>query len=315
MVHQDIIKGIWKGLVPHRVEIFAWLSMLAKINTRSRLLQIGIITPENSFCVFCNSSIETPDHLLIHCHLPSMIWTWWLNMWNLSWTQPASLKEAFHQWRPAKGGPFFKKIWAAAFFVIIWTIWKERNARIFSNISSSSRELQDLVLLRLCWWLKAWEDDFPYSADEVIRNPSCLNWEKSVAPRNSSQHLVPHLWSPPPIETLQWNVDASYKSHHDHAAVGGVLRNSMGNFVCLFSSPIPLLEINSAEVFAIFRAIKISINSDRINNHSLIIISDSSNAVQWCNQDSGGPWNLSFMLNFIRNARKQWLSLSIIHKV
>ncbi|XP_010667512.1 uncharacterized protein LOC104884533 [Beta vulgaris subsp. vulgaris] len=183
------------------------------------------------------------------------------------------------------------------------------------TLDVSREDYQDLVLLRMCWWLKAWEDDFPYSPNEVIHNPKCLNWKKSVAPRISSQQHIPQIWSPPSIKTLMWNVDASFKPHLDHAAVGGVLRNPMGNFVCLFSSPIPLLEINYAEVFAIFRAIKISINSDRIKNHRIIIISDSSNAVQWCNQDSGGPWNLSFMLNFIRNARKQWLTLSIIHKV
>lgn len=27
-----------------------------------------------------------------------------------------------------------------------------------------------------------------------------------------------------------------------------------------------------------------------------------------------GPWNLSFQLNLIRNARRSWLTLKIIHK-
>lgn len=41
---------------------------------------------------------------------------------------------------------------------------------------------------------------------------------------------------------------------------------------------------------------------------------DSANVVRWCNEDNGGPWNLNFQLNLIRNARKLWLDVSIIHK-
>lgn len=42
--------------------------------------------------------------------------------------------------------------------------------------------------------------------------------------------------------------------------------------------------------------------------------SGSSNAVRWCNDDKGGPWNLKFQLNYIRNARKKngWIYLLLI---
>lgn len=42
--------------------------------------------------------------------------------------------------------------------------------------------------------------------------------------------------------------------------------------------------------------------------------SDSADAVKWANDNEGGPWNLNFQLNFIRNARKEWLDISIVHK-
>ena len=51
-----------------------------------------------------------------------------------------------------------------------------------------------------------------------------------------------------------------------------------------------------------------------LKNRNIIIESDSKNAVQWCSEKSGGPWNLGFPLNFIRNARRSWLNISIIHK-
>lgn len=188
--------------------------------------------------------------------------------------------------------------------------------RIFNNSASSFHDIKDLVLTRLCWWIHAWNDGFPYSLTKVLRNPLCLKW-KNPAPSLLSlnaQQLNMEIWSPPRACHLKWNVDASFDPRLDHAAVGGVLLNELGNFICIFSSPIALMEINSAGVYAIFRAIKISITSDRIKNHNLIIISDSANAVRWCNQESGGPWNLTFMLNFIRSVRKSWLSVTIHHK-
>lgn len=74
------------------------------------------------------------------------------------------------------------------------------------------------------------------------------------------------------------------------------------------------MEINSAEIYAIFRAIKISLATPSIKSRAIIIESDSKNAVQWVKQDSGGPWNLGFILNFIRAARKRDLNLTIVHK-
>ena len=98
------------------------------------------------------------------------------------------------------------------------------------------------------------------------------------------------------------------------SAIGGVLRNNFGHFMCVFSSPVPLIEINSAEILAIYRAIQITMAHENMMKLKLIIESDSLNAVRWCNEDTGGPWNLNFQLNYIRNARNQWLDLSIVHK-
>lgn len=203
----------------------------------------------------------------------------------------------------------------ASFFVIIWTVWKERNARIFKNSSCPLPQLQDLVLLRLSWWIKGWGDPFPYSSEKIIRNPTCLSWNDQHHGVGKVQGFAqPLSWLPPPRNQQKWNVDASVNTARESSAIGDVLRDHLGNFKCMFSSPIPPIEINCAEILAIYRAIQISINNDNIKKHSIIIESDSVNAVKWCNDDVGGPWNLNFQLNFIRNARKRWLNLEINHR-
>lgn len=156
---------------------------------------------------------------------------------------------------------------------------------------------------------------FPYSPNETLRNPLCLQWNGIETIKSQQKALKANIaWNPPSPNILKWNVDASVNTLSARSAIGGVLRSHSGNFSCIFSSPIPFMEINSAEIHAFHRAIRISLSSEKIKSSKIILESDSSNAVLWCNADNGGPWNLNFQLNFIRNARKNGLDISIVHK-
>lgn len=74
------------------------------------------------------------------------------------------------------------------------------------------------------------------------------------------------------------------------------------------------MEINHAEVLAIQRALKITLHSDKLNSTSLIVESNSANAVKWCNGITQGPWNLSFTINFIRGQLLMRSGISIVYK-
>lgn len=148
-----------------------------------------------------------------------------------------------------------------------------------------------------------------------MRNPKCLQWSSSskINPTDLCGKSAV-LWCPPSSHTFKWNVDASVHPFNSRSAIGGVLRNHLGNFMCLFSSPIPFMEINSAEILAIYRAVKITTSNEALKGAKLILESDSKNVVCWCNSDSGGPWNLNFQLSFIRNVCKGGIDISIVHR-
>lgn len=287
--HDITIGKIWKGLVPPRIELFSWLACHGKLNTRAKLAKLRIIPSSQDLCPLCNEESECVNHLLLQCNYAWKIWCWWMNLWEMSWVFPSTLKDILHQWTINRRDPFFKKVWWAMFYIIIWSLWKERNARIFQKEICSIEKTCDMILLRLGWWIKGWGDPFPYSCEEIVRNPHCLKNFRN--PKRVSQvGFAPSIeWIPPPFNHLKWNVDASFAPSIGRAAVGGVLRDDSGNFLCLFSSPIPCMEINSAEVFAIMRAIKITMSCDRFKNRNIIIESDLKNAVQWCSDKSGGP--------------------------
>ncbi|XP_010669425.1 uncharacterized protein LOC104886657 [Beta vulgaris subsp. vulgaris] len=195
------------------------------------------------------------------------------------------------------------------------SLWKERNNRCFENIYSSISQLQELVITRLCWWIKGWDDPFPYGPNEVLRYPQCLDWAPvQIQPNLAQPSMGLACWAPPDQFKYKWNVDASLKLSESKSAIGGVLRDSQGKFLCIFSSPIPFMEINHAEVLAIHRAVKLSSTIDYLSQSKIEIESDSQNAVHWCNNKNEGPWNLNFTINFIRNAMCRGMGIEIFYR-
>ncbi|XLU80407.1 hypothetical protein S245_003827, partial [Arachis hypogaea] len=42
--------AIWRGLVPPRVELFAWFVLIGRINTKERLSRLGIMRHSDTIC-------------------------------------------------------------------------------------------------------------------------------------------------------------------------------------------------------------------------------------------------------------------------
>lgn len=104
-----VIKGLWRGLVPHRIEIFTWLPLLWKINTKDKLARLQSIPSNPNCCVLCNTNPDDYDHLFLNCSFSWSIWIWWVNLWELSWVSPSSSRENYRQWHTPFKDKFFKK--------------------------------------------------------------------------------------------------------------------------------------------------------------------------------------------------------------
>lgn len=54
----DYFKGLWRGLVPHRIEIFIWFALLGKLNTRNKLATLGFIPHSLNVCVLSTNIMK-----------------------------------------------------------------------------------------------------------------------------------------------------------------------------------------------------------------------------------------------------------------
>ncbi|EEF47299.1 conserved hypothetical protein [Ricinus communis] len=74
------------------------------------------------------------------------------------------------------------------------------------------------------------DSSFPYQATQLLQSSvGARNWEL----RSRTPALV--TWQPPPITSIKWNVDASSKEKLGPSGIGGVFRNSLGQFIGIFS--------------------------------------------------------------------------------
>ncbi|KAK3184861.1 hypothetical protein Dsin_032147 [Dipteronia sinensis] len=68
----------------------------------------------------------------------------------------------------------------------------------------------------------------------------CVKWTKAKPNKILD-------WIPPNVESLKFNVDASLRGNLGPAGIGGVLRDSRGSVLCMFSQSVGNCDSNSAE--------------------------------------------------------------------
>lgn len=64
----DMPGSIWNNCAPPNVQFFGWLAWQGKVKTSSFLQRVDILDGNaNIVCVFCQSEVETIDHILLFC--------------------------------------------------------------------------------------------------------------------------------------------------------------------------------------------------------------------------------------------------------
>ena len=81
--------------------------------------------------------------------------------------------------------------------------------------------------------------------------------------------------SPLSLEALKFNVDGSSRGVSGTVGIGGVLRNSKGKVLCLFSAYVGFQDAISTEVLAIQKACSLCASSASLFGKETAIVSDS----------------------------------------
>ncbi|KAK3189921.1 hypothetical protein Dsin_029482 [Dipteronia sinensis] len=99
---------------------------------------------------------------------------------------------------------------------------------------------------------------------------------------------VSEVWCPPSYGVFKFNVDGSVRGSLGMAGMGGVLRDSAGKVVCLFSIFLGIQDVNAIEIMAIGKACELISTDSNFVGRPIFIISDSKVAVSWVNNEVFG---------------------------
>ena len=73
--HVALMRFIWKSLAPPSVQFFVWLVANGRIKSGESLFRYGIISKAETVCGLCGTSMETINHVLLHCMFVWRIWS------------------------------------------------------------------------------------------------------------------------------------------------------------------------------------------------------------------------------------------------
>lgn len=175
----EFFTKLWKSPAPSKVLAFSWMSLLDRIPTRSNLaLRRVLATGESRVCVLCGVEEESTNHLLLHCEVALKIWRKVMDWLEINFIIPHNLFTHFACWCASSNFRRFFKAFCLIWNAVIWSIWKERNARIFKNQFKSLDDVfEDIKALSWYWSLSR------------LRISPCLFYEWTWNPRECLRRI------------------------------------------------------------------------------------------------------------------------------
>ncbi|XP_023640369.1 uncharacterized protein LOC111831086 [Capsella rubella] len=138
---------VWfSGSIPKHSFIL-WLSCLDRLPTLSRLRKWGIL--EDDTCYLCEIYFETRDHLFLTCPYSYDLWRWGLEKLQIPFAGFNNW-DRFLMWLKATSNdPKMAPLKLLLAQAVIYSLWHERNARIYTGIRTPVEALFPILDRRI----------------------------------------------------------------------------------------------------------------------------------------------------------------------
>lgn len=158
-------------------------------------------------------------------------------------------------------------IWKILPGFITWTIWKERNRRVFQNehrnIEHSQETLTQNIRQLILVKCRAEPDNQASARDLCILKAFKLEDGRSMGTTNCQQKpsTASIGWNRPPVGFLKLNFDGASRGNPGLAGIGGIIRNNVGEILHIYSKSLGEGTNNQMEFVAMERGLRILINN------------------------------------------------------
>ena len=157
MVLSPMDQMIWKVWAPPKVKFFAWLALQDRIWTADRLAKRG--WPNCGLCPLCKRVQECGPHLFFSCRFTLRLWNLVIEKFNIVGMDTSAwhLMESIQDWWASTSaeGTDNRKARASLTMLVSWTVWNERNARVFRHKSAPPPILLQTITNEANLWIAA----------------------------------------------------------------------------------------------------------------------------------------------------------------
>ncbi|XP_026459358.1 uncharacterized protein LOC113360020 [Papaver somniferum] len=151
----QIFSYIWKQKFPPKVKFFLCTIAHNSLSTRDMLLRRGMDVSKR--CLFYDKD-ETVNHLFLHCKFASKIWDHFKEKLKLHFTMPDDFFPFLFSWNIVIPSNKQFQIWCMVSVDIVWSIWLERNSRVFTEKMNYEITVQQKIKHLLFTWCSVFQN-------------------------------------------------------------------------------------------------------------------------------------------------------------
>ncbi|CAN1335758.1 hypothetical protein LINPERPRIM_LOCUS36883, partial [Linum perenne] len=143
---------IWRKEAPTKINCFCWKVFFKKIATVDNLQRKGIALANR--CVMRLKCSESVDHLLLHCEFVTSIWNHLSSTLSFHGPRLGEVRSFFTDWKGLNCDPAFERVKNVLLHALFWSVWTERNSRIFAEKFGSVSDIQHRLWGMIFLWIK-----------------------------------------------------------------------------------------------------------------------------------------------------------------
>ncbi|KAK3206207.1 hypothetical protein Dsin_020253 [Dipteronia sinensis] len=185
---------------------------------------------------------------------------------------------------------------------------KFHNQKVFENKDSIFAIAADLVKFRIVWWFKHFGKNVTDSISSLMLNVKDLCVKIKRVKKSMIKDLIPPL-----MDTFKFNVNGSVRGRLNPTSIGGVLTDSEGKVLWLFSYSVGLMDFNSAEILASKKVVELCLFDHSLRVRVISIVCDSKVAVSWINNNDFYSIEYVNLIYYIQFHMKLWHGLEVVH--
>ncbi|KAH0665329.1 hypothetical protein KY285_026535 [Solanum tuberosum] len=237
--------NMWCKQIPFKMSFLLWRIWRGRIATEENLKRMGITIASRCYCCDVFEE-ETTQHLFLTAPIAQKLWKQFTSCAGIQ--QQGNLKQMITEWWKRNTPIKIQFLFQAIPIIIVWELWKRRNARRHGMDTSFFKLRNQCVntiiqLIKMKYpWIKV-----PREWEEIV---------KVLREYKLKLHYCTVSWRKPYSGTLKCNTDGVSRGNPGESAYAFCLRNDKGDIVYAEAERLGIRTNMEAETTAIIRALR-----------------------------------------------------------